>query len=241
MHGDLLPEAPVTGTDFSAFPAATSEFLRGIAENNAKDWFEANRQLYEDGYVAPARHFIEAIGPRLKQISPSVRYEAKINGSISRVNRDVRFSRDKRPYKDHLDIWFWHGDKKGWDRPGFYLRLTPETVFVGSGMHMLQGRMLDDFRNAVVGDLSGEALLKAVATVEKAGPYVIGGATRKTVPRGFDANHQRARFLMHDGLYAGLELPAGTAGSPGFGELAFRHFSATWPIGQWLLDEVAKD
>jgi uncharacterized protein (TIGR02453 family) len=227
-------------TDFSAFPAATHDFLRGIADNNGKEWFEDNRQFYEDGYVAPARQFVDAIGPKLKSISPGVRYEARINGSISRINRDVRFSRDKRPYKDHLDIWFWHGEKKGWD-PGFYLRITPATLYLGSGMHGLQGKMLDDFRSAVLAESSGRALTKAVAVVEKAGPYEIGGVTRKTVPRGFDAGHERARFLLHEGLYAGIELPGEVAGWRGFIDLAVRHFSATWPIGRWLLAEVARD
>jgi uncharacterized protein (TIGR02453 family) len=227
--------------EFSAFPAATFDFLRGIADSNEKEWFEDNRQLYEEGYVAPARQFVDAIGPELKRISPGVRYEARVNGSISRINRDVRFSRDKRPYKDHLDIWFWHGEKKGWDRPGFYLRITPATVFIGSGMHALQGKMLDDYRKTVVEDASGAALVKAVTAVEKAGPYEIGGATRKTVPRGFDANNKRARFLLHEGLYAGIELPGNVAAKPGFGALTLNHFAATWPIGRWLLSEVATD
>ena len=69
-----------------------------------------------------------------------MRCEPKINGSICRINRDVRFSKDKRPYKDHLDIWFWHGDKKGWDRPGFYLRITPSDYFSAVGMHRARGR-----------------------------------------------------------------------------------------------------
>jgi uncharacterized protein (TIGR02453 family) len=224
--------------DFSAFPATTFDFLRGIAENNGKEWFEANRPLYEEGYVAPARQFVDAIGPELKRISPGVQYEARVNGSISRINRDVRFSRDKRPYKDHLDIWFWHGEKKGWDRPGFYLRITPATVFIGGGMHGLEGKMLDDFRTAVVAEPSGRALVKAVAAVGKAGAYEIGGATRKSVPRGFDASHERARYLPHEGLYAGLELPGDVAGKAGFGDLALQHFAATWPIGRWLLDQV---
>ena len=126
---------------FSAFPDETLQFLNGLAHNNTKEWFEANRALYEAGYVAPARAFVEALGPRLKQISPAVKYEPKINGSIARINRDVRFSRDKSPYKTHLDLWFWHGEKRGWDRPGFFMRITPNRLFLGSGMHQFEDRM----------------------------------------------------------------------------------------------------
>jgi uncharacterized protein (TIGR02453 family) len=224
---------------FSQFPAETLHFLAGIAFDNSKDWFEANRSLYEAGYVEPARRFIDEVGPRLKTISPGVRFEPKVNGSISRINRDVRFSRDKSPYKDHLDIWFWHGEKKGWDRPGFYLRITPKTIYLGSGMHMLEGERLERFRKSVLDDGAGGRLEKAVAKVKKAGPYEVGGATRKTVPRGYDASQKRAGFLLHEGLYAGLELPSADAGKPGFADRAVAHFTATWPIGKWLLEEVA--
>jgi uncharacterized protein (TIGR02453 family) len=225
-------------TGFSAFPAETRKFLGGIGENNGKEWLEAHRDLYEVGYVEPARRFVESMGPRLKALSPGVRYEPKINGSIGRINRDVRFSRDKRPYKDHLDIWFWHGDKKGWDRPGFYLRVTPATIFLGSGMHMLEGDMLERFRKAVIAEKPGKALVAAIAKVKKAGPYEVGGATRKSVPRGSDPGHERAHLLLHEGLYAGLELPAADVAKPGFADRALAHFAATWPIGKWLLDEV---
>jgi hypothetical protein len=75
--------------------------------------------------------------------------------------------------------------------------------------------------------------------VKKAGPYEVGGATRKTVPRGFDAAHPRAGLLLHEGLYAGLELPAADATRAGFTDRALAHFAAAWPVGKWLLDEVA--
>jgi uncharacterized protein (TIGR02453 family) len=224
---------------FSRFPAETLTFLRGIADNNSRDWFEANRALYEAGYVEPARRFVEAVGPRLARISQNVRYEPKVNGSISRINRDIRFSRDKRPYKDHLDIWFWHGDKKGWDRPGFYVRIAPETIFIGSGMHVLKDEMLERFRLAALDVRSGRELAEVAASVAAAG-YEIGGATRKSVPRGYDGAHEHARFLLHEGLYAGKELPAEEATSPGFAERALAHFAATWPVGRWLLEKVAQ-
>lgn len=224
---------------FSGFPGETFEFLRGIGANNDKSWFESNRDLYEAGYVAPGRAFVEAVGPRLQRISPAVRYEPKINGSISRINRDIRFSTDKRPYKDHLDLWFWHGDKRGWDCPGFYMRVTAETVMLGSGMHGLQKEQLAAFRDAVVDGPSGNALVSAIGMVRKSGPYEIGGGTRKTPPRGYRAPAGWAALLLHEGLYAGLEFPADEARKPDFAEEAVKHFAATWPVGEWLMEEVA--
>jgi len=83
----------------AGFPAGTFTFLRGLAENNQKDWFQEHRDAYEELYVEPARRFVEAIGPPLRIISATLRFEARVNGSLFRVQRDVRFSKDKSPYR----------------------------------------------------------------------------------------------------------------------------------------------
>lgn len=227
----------VAGDGFDGFPPETLQFLRGVEDSNSKSWFDANRDLYEAGYVAPARRFVETVGRRLVTISPTVRFDARINGSIARINRDVRFSKDKRPYKNHLDIWFWHGDKKGWDCPGFYMRIAPSTIFLGTGMHSFEKPALEGFRRAVTADASGKRLMAAINSID--GAYQIGGETRKSVPRGFDPDHPRARLLKFEGLYAGIELPAKAAEASDFAGQALSHFAATWPVGRWLLEEVA--
>ncbi|HEX9783748.1 MAG TPA: DUF2461 family protein, partial [Opitutaceae bacterium] len=108
---------------FSGFPSETARFLRAFGENNDKAWFDAHRADYESAYLAPARSFVAALGPRLQRISPAVAFAPKVNGSIFRINRDVRFFKDKWPYKDHIDLWFWRGDRRGWDSPGFFFRM----------------------------------------------------------------------------------------------------------------------
>ena len=217
----------------------TGEFLAGVSGNNEKSWFEANRPLYEQGYVAAGRAFVEAIGPELRKISPGVGFEPKIGASMMRVNRDIRFTKDKRPYKDHLDLWFWHGENKGWAAPGFFLRLTPSMLWLGTGMHAIQGDQLTRFRHAIADDTSGAALVDAIETVRAAGPYVVGGKTRRQVPRGFDKDHERAEYFLYEALYAHYEAPAEVAYDPGFGAHAIEHFRSTWPIARWLLEHVA--
>jgi uncharacterized protein (TIGR02453 family) len=233
-----MPARETTMSVAGSFPSDTILFLADLAANNSREWFEANRDRYEAAYVAPGRAFVEALGPRLADISPGVHYEPRVNGSISRINRDVRFSADKSPYKSNLDLWFWHGDKRGWDHPGFYLRITPERVYLGSGMHVFGKEQTERYRAAVLDKRAGAALEKAAAEVAKRG-YEVGGRTRKSVPRGLDPAHPRAAFLMHEGLYGGLELPPAEASRAGFADIAFGHFAATWPIGRWLLEEVA--
>lgn len=90
--------------------------------------------------MAPAKAFVEAIGPKLKAISKTLNAEPHVNGSIFRLNRDVRFSKDKSPYKTTLDLWFWEGSERSWETPGYFLRLMPKTFIAG-----ICGDMRGDF------------------------------------------------------------------------------------------------
>ena len=220
------------------FPAETLTFLRGIAEHNDKAWFEDNRALYDVGYVAPGIAFVEAVGPQLRAVSSDVQFAAKINGSVSRINRDIRFSKDKRPYKSHLGLWFWHGDKKSWNAPGFYFHVSAEEVFIAIGKYGFDKDALEVFRSSIVLNRSGKALMDAVAKVRAAGDYQIGEKTRKLMPRGLEAPPERAEFLLYEGLTASIRLPASAALEPGFSDRCVAHFAAEWPIGQWLLTEL---
>jgi len=225
-------------TAFSGFPSGTQIFLRDLAAHNAKPWFDEHRADYERFYLEPAISFVEAIGPKLKKLSPGVQFEPKVNGSVMRINRDVRFSKDKSPYKTHLDMWFWHGAQKGWDLPGYFLRIEPKKVTVGAGMHHFMGTQPDAFRRAVVDDKHGRALLAAVKKVRDAG-YEVFGATRKTVPRGFSADHPRAEFLKHDGLWSGVTSGAhAELTSAAFVDYCVGHFKALTPLNAWLDDAV---
>lgn len=226
---------------FSGFPPETFSFLAGIAEHNDKEWLAANRPLYEAGYVAPARAFVETMGPELRKLSPALQFEPKIGASISRINRDIRFSRDKRVYRDHLDLWFWHGERKGWTHPGFFMRVAADAVWLGAGMHHLDGDALKRYRDAVVDDAAGEALASAIAEVERAGDYAIGSMPRKSFPRGYDKAHPRARYLLWEGLPAMARMSIEEAQAPDFGGRALGHFRNTWPVARWLLEEVVPD
>jgi len=223
---------------FTGFPRETFEFFSELAAHNEKDWFDAHRGDYEAFYVAPAKLFVEAIGPRLKAISKTVNCEPKINGSIFRINRDVRFSKDKRPYKTHLAFWFWEGAKRSWEAPGFFLQLTPSTLLTGAGLHAFSPQQLARYRAALIDGKAGAELEKIIAALD--GP-VLGGANRKTVPRGFDAKHSRAGLLLHDGLYAFQERPLPkTVHSAAFVDDCLTAFRAAAPVSKWLLARIAQ-
>src|ERR1044071_3444951 len=97
---------------FNGFSDETFRFLKGLGRNNNKQWFEGHRDDYEEYVKQPGFAFIEAIGPMLARFSPEVRPDPRVGGTMMRINRDIRFSPDKRPYKDHLDMAFRCGDTK---------------------------------------------------------------------------------------------------------------------------------
>lgn len=224
---------------FQGFPAGTLRFLEGLEKNNEKAWFDGHREDYDAFYVDAAKSFVSALGPRLRKISKSVQYEPRVNGSLFRINRDVRFSKDKSPYKPHLDLWFWEGDKRGWETPGFFFRLAPAKVMLGAGMHQLGKEQLPRFRAAVLAEKSGKALA-TIAEKLRRGGYELGGATRKTVPRGLDAEHPRAALLLHEGLWGGWEstIPR-SLGTAAFVDECVDHFAAVAPVSRWLREHAA--
>jgi uncharacterized protein (TIGR02453 family) len=219
---------------FDGFRTETVRFLAGLRAHNEKAWFDAHRDDYQRAFLAPAQAFIEVVAPRLRKIEPEVNAEPRVNGSIMRINRDIRFSKDKSPYKDHLDMWFWTGDRKGWDSSGFWFRLTPDRLMLGAGMHGFEPEALARYRKAVMDPKRGPALEKIVASLRKDG-YDVGTESYKKVPAGVPADHPRAALLRHGGLHAGWEgkHPAALK-KPAFVGFVADHFAAVAPIHRWL-------
>ena len=189
---------------FDGFPRDTIRFLAGLSRNNDKKWFDGHRGEYEAGYIEPAKAFVGAIGPLLKSIDRDLQAVPRVNGSMMRINRDIRFSKDKSPYKNHLDFWFWSGEEKGWDSSGFFFRLTKDKLMLGAGMHGFMPPVLARYRAAVLDEKKGAALAKIVSRLRKAG-HEVGGETYKKTPNGVPEDHPRAALTRHSGLHAGWE------------------------------------
>ena len=224
---------------FGGFPREGFEFLRDVATNNNKPWFEANRRGYDEGLLGPGRLFVSAMGMALSEFAPGIHADPRVSGSIIRIHRDIRFSRDKRPYKTHFDLWFWQGDRHSRDCPGYFLRLTPDRVLLGAGRYAFDKVTLEAFRAAVADDNRGTALERVLEEVRAKGAEV-GGAHYKRVPRGFDADHARADLLRYNALHAWIEesfpLEAHTAE---FVEYCSERFRKLSPVQRWILDLYA--
>jgi uncharacterized protein (TIGR02453 family) len=194
------------GKVYKGFPKESVRFMAELRANNDRDWFEAHRADYDAFFVGAGQAFVEAAGEALQTIAPRVQAIPKIDGSIFRLHRDTRFSADKRPYKDHLDMWFWEGPKKQ-AASGFLFRLTADGWGVGVGaVKPFDKHRLERFRSAVVADKSGKALLAADKACAKAG-VELAGAHYKRPPRGFEASGRAAELLRHNSLYAIREGP----------------------------------
>jgi uncharacterized protein (TIGR02453 family) len=227
----LLPIGPFTG-----FSQKTLRYLKDLRDKNDKAWFDEHRGHYEAFYVKPALEFIAAIGPKLQKFSPGVQFEARINGSLFRVQRDVRFSKDKTPYKAHIDLWFWHGDRKNWSTPGYFFRLEPKKLTVGGGTHRFDATQIQTYREAVVDAERGSELEQSLSNITLHKHFSAGGATRKAVPRGYDPEHHRAHLLLHDGLYAAYEGPLPPElHDASFVDWCAAQFKLLSPVVDWLM------
>jgi uncharacterized protein (TIGR02453 family) len=225
-----------TKPGFTGFPREGFEFLAELAGDNTRAFFDAHRATYEAALLEPAKAFVTALGDELRaHVSSGIRAEPRVNGSILRINRDTRFAADKRPYKDHVDLWFWEGDAPSRERPGLSVRLRPATVVLSAGIHRLEPAPLAAYRAAVDDDRSGGALETAIEDALMLRGVKLRGLAYKRVPRGVDNDHPRAELLRHGALYVSGEwkLPRAASRS-GFVAWVADRLEQMAPVERWL-------
>lgn len=224
-------------TDFGGFSDATQQFLRDLRDNNDREWYQANKKTYEKAVKKPAKVWVEAMGTRLHDIDDKLTVDTRANGSgsLMRMARDTRFSKDKSPYKTNIAMMWWHGTGKKTQHPAFGMQITPDDAGLMVGMFGFPKPMLNAYRQAVVNDTLGEDLLEAIDTVQSRG-YEILGEHYKTTPRGYDKDHPRADWLKYNALYThATDLSWDTLKSDNLVDVCFEHFEKMAPIHHWLL------
>jgi len=181
------------------FTPGLMKFLRDLRTHNEREWFEANRDRYEREMLEPALEFIEAFAPYLRKISPHfVASSRRSGGSLFRIHRDIRFSKDKTPYKTHLGIQFRHEAAKDVHAPGFYLHIQPGESFAGVGMWHPDNQTLTKIRQAIVDDPPGWK--RAVQGKRFTESYALAGDSLKRPPKGFDPEHPLVEDLKRKDL-----------------------------------------
>jgi len=218
---------------FTGFARNAMQFWHELAAEMSKEWFVANKERYETEWVAPMTALLGSVAPKL---APA--YKPLVLGvpKVMRIYRDVRYSKDKAPYKTHIGAVLTVAGKAVGEggNAALYVHLGVDEEFVGVGCYQFDAGRLAKWRKAV-GGKPGEALQPLVAKLRKAG-YVVGGHDDyKKVPKGFDADHPRAEFLKMKGLTGGFpEIPAGLIGKPGFADWLIKHARAMAPLVIWL-------
>src|SRR5258706_7083975 len=150
----------------NGFPHDAARFLGALRRNNRKDWFDVHRGDYEEDVLQPAKEFVIDLGAKLRTLRPKVLIDPRTNFGVKRINRDIRFSRDKKPYKDHQTLWWWEGGAKE-GSSGYWFQLMPKSVVLAVGMYMAAPAVLERYRAAVVDDRRGRALHRMLPGVER--------------------------------------------------------------------------
>ena len=219
---------------FEGFPAAGFEWFGKLAKNNNRIWFEKHKQEYVDNLQAPALAMVVELGERLKSVVPSISYDTRPNGgSMMRIYRDIRFSKDKTPYKTHIGINWWEGSGKV--GTGFHFFMDAEGGVVYAGHHDFDKPFLAAYRDAVADDRTGRALQEAIDKLLKAGDYEVGGEQLKRVPPGYEQDHPRGDLLRYKGLWVrSPKLKPGELGSPKVIDACVKHARAMLPVQKWF-------
>ncbi len=169
------------------FSKATIRFLKELEKNNNRDWFEANKTRYESDVREPALAYIEAMAPHLGKISGSfIASPKKVGGSLMRVYRDVRFSKDKTPYKTNIGIQFRHTAGKDVHAPGFYLHIEPSEVFMGAGIWRPDSTTVNHTRMHMD---DNQAQWKRMVKGLTGKGFELHGEKLKRPPRGYSDDH----------------------------------------------------
>lgn len=223
---------------FTGFPKKGLRFFNDVAANNNREWFQEHKQDYLDHLQAPALAFLVEFGEKLKLLAPGISYDTRTNGagSLMRIYRDIRFSKDKSPYKDHLGINFWHGASKK-ASPGFHFWMDARGAAVYGGFHSFPKPFLAAYRKAVAGETLGARLLSIIQELEDAPGFEVGGEQLKRVPPGFPQDHPRGELLRYKGLHArGPQLDPAELQSAKLIDTCLQYAEILTPLHQWFVE-----
>ena len=221
----------------SPFNPSLVKFLRALAKNNNREWFTAHKAQYEEEVQQPALAFIEAMAPRLRKISKHVRADArKAGGSLMRIYRDTRFSREKTPYKTNVGIQFRHEEGKDVHAPGFYFHIEPGSYFLGAGMWHPEREALNGIRDAI--DANGKAWVAARDDRKFTKGWTLEGDSLRRAPAGYPVDHPLIEDLRRTDFIAVQELDEKDLYSPKLADNVAAAYADTVPFMKFLCGAV---
>jgi uncharacterized protein (TIGR02453 family) len=224
---------------FDGFPRATFQFLRDLARNNEKVWFEANRDVYECSVRDPMRRLVEALDTRLGAFAPEIVGDPR--RSMFRIHRDVRFSRNKSPYKTNAGAWLYHrgaGRKVGTvgegGGAGFYFHIDPTACFMAGGIWMPARPALQRIRGAIAAQPTALGRLTSAPGFRRRFDGLNEEAKLRRVPREFPPAHPAAEWLKLQSFTASAPIERSVVTSARLVDRLCRDFEPLVPLVRWL-------
>ena len=223
---------------FPGFPTQLFTFLRELKENNNREWFQDNKRRYKEDVVYPVQDFIIAIGARLNKISKYYDADPRANGgSMFRIYRDARFSRNKEPYKTHVGCQFRHHAGKDAHAPGFYLHLEPDNVFFGGGVWMPPNPVLDQIRQRIIARPDEwAAIVKKRSFIQRF--EALRGESLKRPPRGYDADAPHIEDLKRKSFIVMQDASESMACGPDFIAKVNHGYKAVAPMMEFVTSSM---
>jgi len=219
---------------FSGFPKHFFAFFRDLKSHNDRAWFEANKERFRSVVQSPMSDFISAMAGPLAKISREFVADPRPHGgSMFRIHRDVRFSKDKRPYKEHAACQFRHRLGRDVHAPGFYVHLSPGEVFFGAGMWMPESDALMKIRTAIAAKPADWKKVVAARNFVSAFGSVEGDQLARP-PRGFDAAHPFIGDIRRKSFVVGCDSTEAAARSPELVNHVESCFKAAAPLVRFL-------
>jgi uncharacterized protein (TIGR02453 family) len=224
------------------FTKATLDFLKQLRAHNDRDWFLANKERYEKCARDPFLRLIADLAPAFEKAKlPYIADPRPNGGSMLRIYRDIRFSKDKSPYKVAISAHFSHQGAKDDAAPGFYLHLEPGKSRIGGGVWRPEPKALKKIRDAIVND--AKAWHKANAPLRKS-DYKTGsacgliGESLTRPPAGFPADHPFIEDIKRKDFAISSSLTDSEVCAPGFNKLVLERFRARAPFLEFLSKAV---
>ena len=221
----------------ATFNKKTLTFLEELEANNNRDWFQANKDRYEQTVMEPAFAFISSIGEQLPKVSPHfVAMPKKSGGSLMRVYRDTRFSKDKTPYKTNIGIQFRHERGKDVHAPGFYVHFDKNECFLGVGLWRPDRDALAAIRQAI--DEKGSQWKRVRDGAAFRAVYELGGDSLKRPPKGYADDHRFIDDLKRKDHIAVKTLKTSAAARASFADDIGEMFVASKPYMKFLCEAM---
>jgi len=217
------------------FNRKTIKFLKELDGNNNRDWFAENKQRYEDDVRTPALSYIESMTAPMAKISPCFVVSAKkVGGSLMRVHKDIRFSKDKTPYKTNIGIQFRHARGKDVHAPGFYLHIEPGEVFIAAGIWRPESSTLKNVRTLI--DEYPDEWLKLSKKIGAKAGFELSGTSLKRPPKGFDKDHPLLTDLKRKDFMAVKTLKISDVYSEDFTKNSAALFKSVSPLVRFICE-----